>query len=114
LALRQAESDKVTDICRRLSVSEQTFYRWKKQFAGVGMQERRKLRSLPRKQQTETARRRPSRSIATSCRRSSQKSCKASRTVHPGGVDADNLPSEPAPGREADSGVQRHAAKFPM
>jgi putative transposase len=46
-ALRQAESgDKVGDICRRLGVSEQTFYRWKKQFAGVGVQEVRELRSL--------------------------------------------------------------------
>jgi len=46
-ALRQAEGgDKVGDICRRLGVSEQTFYRWKKQFAGVGLQELRELRSL--------------------------------------------------------------------
>ena len=46
-ALRQAEGgDKVGDICRRLGVSEQTFYRWKKQFAGVGVQEVRELRSL--------------------------------------------------------------------
>ena len=27
-------------------VSEQTFYRWKKQFAGLGLQELRELRSL--------------------------------------------------------------------
>ena len=44
-ALRQG-GDKVGDICRRLGVSEQTFYRWKKQFAGVGLQELRELRSL--------------------------------------------------------------------
>jgi len=31
-ALRQAESGTpVVDICRKLGVSEQTFYRWKKQ-----------------------------------------------------------------------------------
>jgi len=30
----------------RLGVSEQTFYRWKKQFAGLGLQELRELRSL--------------------------------------------------------------------
>ena len=34
------------DVCRRLGVSEQTFYRWKKQFAGLGVQELRELRSL--------------------------------------------------------------------
>ena len=35
-----------TEVCRRLGVSEQTFYRWKKQFAGMGVQELRELRSL--------------------------------------------------------------------
>ena len=33
-------------MCRRLGVSEQTFYRWKKQFNGLGLQELRELRSL--------------------------------------------------------------------
>jgi putative transposase len=46
-ALHQAEGgEKVTDVCRRLGVSEQTIYRWKKQFAGLGVQELRELRSL--------------------------------------------------------------------
>ena len=46
-ALHQVEgSEKVTEVCRRLGVSEQTFYRWKKQFSGLGLQELRKLRSL--------------------------------------------------------------------
>jgi len=46
-ALRQVEGgEKVPDVCRRLGVSEQSFYRWKKQFAGVGLQELRELRSL--------------------------------------------------------------------
>lgn len=41
-ALRQAESGTpVAEIIRRLGVSEQTFYRWKKQFAGL------RGRSLP-------------------------------------------------------------------
>jgi hypothetical protein len=30
-----------------------------------------------------------------------RKSSEASRTLHPGGVGADDLPSEPTPGREA-------------
>jgi putative transposase len=46
-ALHQvASGEKVGEICRRLGVSEQTFYRWKKQFAGMGVQELRELRSL--------------------------------------------------------------------
>ncbi len=36
-ALRQAEGGTtVEEICRKLGVSEPTFYRWKKQFAGRG------------------------------------------------------------------------------
>lgn len=46
-ALHQVEGgEKVAEVCRRLGVSEQTFYRWKKQFAGAGVQEVRELRSL--------------------------------------------------------------------
>ena len=46
-ALGQVDAgEKVTEVCRRLGVSEQTFYRWKKQFAGLGVQELRELRSL--------------------------------------------------------------------
>lgn len=46
-ALRQAESGtSVAEIIRRLGVSEQTFYRWKKQFAGLGVAELRRLRTL--------------------------------------------------------------------
>jgi putative transposase len=46
-ALRQAEAGTpAVEVCRKLGVSEQTFYRWKKQFAGVGVQEVRELRSL--------------------------------------------------------------------
>jgi putative transposase len=45
-ALNQVEGGGVTEVCRRLGVSEQTFYRWKKQFAGLGLSELRELRSL--------------------------------------------------------------------
>ena len=44
-ALRQAEAGiKVAEICRRMKVSEPTFYRWKKQFGGLGTAELRQLR----------------------------------------------------------------------
>lgn len=46
-ALHQVEGgEKVTEVCRRLGVSEQTFYRWKKKFAGLGVTELRRLRQL--------------------------------------------------------------------
>ena len=46
-ALRQAESgEKVVDVCRKLGVSEQTFYAWRKKYAGMGVAELRELRQL--------------------------------------------------------------------
>ena len=46
-ALQQAEAgEKVTDICRKLSISQATFYAWKKQYAGLGITELRELRQL--------------------------------------------------------------------
>ena len=46
-ALRQAESGtSIEEVCRKLGVSEATFYRWKKQFAGMGVVEIRRLKQL--------------------------------------------------------------------
>jgi putative transposase len=46
-ALRQAESGiPITEVCRKLGISEQTFYRWKRKFAGMGIAELRRLRQL--------------------------------------------------------------------
>jgi len=46
-ALRQAESgEKVVDLCRKLGVSEQTFYAWRRKYAGMGVSELRELRQL--------------------------------------------------------------------
>ncbi len=46
-ALRQAESGTpVAEITRRLGISEVTFYRWKKKFAGLGVAEIRRLKQL--------------------------------------------------------------------
>jgi putative transposase len=45
--LRQAEADTpVLEVCRKLGISQQTFYRWKKKFAGMGVAELRRLRQL--------------------------------------------------------------------
>ena len=46
-ALRQDESRRsVAEVIRKLGISEQTFYRWKKRFAGLGVAELRRLRTL--------------------------------------------------------------------
>lgn len=46
-ALRQVENGaKVGDVCRELGVSDVTFFRWKKQYAGLGIPELRRLKQL--------------------------------------------------------------------
>ena len=46
-ALRQAEAGTpVKEVCRKLGVSEQTFYRCKRKFAGMGVAELRRLKQL--------------------------------------------------------------------
>ena len=46
-ALRQVENGaKVPEVCRKLGVSEQTFYRWKAAYGGLGVSELRELRQL--------------------------------------------------------------------
>ena len=49
-ALGQAESDtSLAEVIRKLGISEQTFYRWKKRFAGLGVAKLRRLRTLERR-----------------------------------------------------------------
>ncbi len=46
-ALRQAEhGTSVAELCRKLGVSQQTFYLWKKRFAGMGVSEVRRVKQL--------------------------------------------------------------------
>ena len=46
-ALRQAESGMpVGEVCRKMGVSEQTFYRWKRKYVGMGVAELRRLKQL--------------------------------------------------------------------
>ena len=45
--LRQVESGTPIEVvCRKLGICQQTFYRWKKKFAGMGVEELRRLKSL--------------------------------------------------------------------
>ena len=46
-ALRQAETGtRVAEVCRKLGISEHTFFRWKRKYAGLGVSELRRLRQL--------------------------------------------------------------------
>lgn len=46
-ALKQAETGtQVDEICRKLGISQATFFNWKKKFGGLGTNELRKLRQL--------------------------------------------------------------------
>jgi putative transposase len=46
-ALRQSETGvNVPEICRKMGISEATFYNWKKKFGGLGVGELRRLRQL--------------------------------------------------------------------
>ncbi len=46
-ALKQAETGtRVEEVCRKMGISEATFYNWKKKFAGLGVTEMRRLRQL--------------------------------------------------------------------
>jgi putative transposase len=39
-ALRQVESGTpVPEVCRKIGIAEQVYYRWKKKFAGMGVAE---------------------------------------------------------------------------
>ena len=46
-ALKQAETGvPVAEVCRKLGISEATFYNWKRKFSGLGTAELRRLRQL--------------------------------------------------------------------
>jgi putative transposase len=46
-ALRQAESGvPIEEITRKMGITQATFYRWKKKFAGMGVVELRRLKQL--------------------------------------------------------------------
>jgi putative transposase len=46
-ALKQAETGvSVQEVCRKMGISEATFYIWKKKYGGLGTSELRRLRQL--------------------------------------------------------------------
>jgi putative transposase len=45
--LHQVEAgERVADICRKVGISQATYYLWKRQYAGLGVSELRELRQL--------------------------------------------------------------------
>lgn len=45
--LKQAESGtRVEEICRKIGISEATFYNWKRKYGGLGVSELRRLKQL--------------------------------------------------------------------
>jgi len=51
--LRQAEvalaqGNTVPDVCRKLGVTEQTYYRWRKEYGGLGRDQAKRLKDLER------------------------------------------------------------------
>jgi len=46
-ALKQSETGtRVDEVCRKMGISEATFYNWKKKYGGLGVSELRRLRQL--------------------------------------------------------------------
>ena len=46
-ALRQAETGtRVAEVCRKMGISDATFYTWKKKYGGMGVVELRKMKQL--------------------------------------------------------------------
>jgi putative transposase len=52
-ALKQVEhGTPVLEVIRKMGISEQTFYRWKKKYGGLGMNELRRLKQLEEENRT--------------------------------------------------------------
>jgi len=54
--LRQAEVElaqgqKTTEVCRKLGITEQTYYRWRKQYGGLKLDQARRLKELEKENQ---------------------------------------------------------------
>lgn len=46
-AIKQVETGKrLSEVCRKMGISEATFYNWKKKYGGLGVSELRRLKNL--------------------------------------------------------------------
>jgi putative transposase len=97
-ALRQAETGTpVTEVCPAMGVSEQTYYRWTKQYGGLGVNEIRRLRRL----EEENRRLKQSVEILSLDKPMLQdvlkKDCEACASARAGPVPGMDLPAQRAP-----------------
>ena len=93
--LRQAEGGAtVVEVCRHVGIAEQTFYTWKRKYAGLGLSEPRELRQL-REENTKLKRLVADFSLDRHLLQEIvRKSCKASGPAGPGPLGAHDLPGE--------------------
>ena len=102
--------EKAVDICRKLGISEQTFYTWKRKYSEIRLSELRELRQL----RDENSKLKKLVADLSLDRHMLQeivrKSCKASAPARFGPLGASRLPGERAPGGEAGSAAALHAA----
>ena len=102
--LRQAEAgEKVSELCRKVGISEATYYAWKKQYAGLGVSELRELRQL-RDENGRLKRLVADLSLDRQIlqERSCQKSCKARAAAEAGPLGSANVSDRAAASRAAD------------
>ncbi len=108
-ALKQAETGtRVEEVCRKMGISEATFYNWKKKFGGMGVTKLRRLRQLEEENQ------RLKRLVAdlsldkVMLRKLSKKSSEAGSEASGGAFSAGGLPYQcPAGMRTADAEQNR-------
>ena len=41
-----AQGEKMGDVCKRIAVTEQTYYRWRKEYGGLRLDQAKRLKSL--------------------------------------------------------------------
>jgi transposase-like protein len=46
--IRLGQGQTLPDVCRSLAISEQTFYRWRKEFGGLKLSQAQRLKALER------------------------------------------------------------------
>ena len=112
MALRQAEAGTpVGEICRKLGVSEQTFYRWRKRFGALGVSELRELRQLRDENRKLKGLVADLTWTRRSCTRRSEKNGKGRRPLRPRALGAGGIPvSERRACRAV--GVQRSVVRY--
>lgn len=50
--IRHGQGETLPDVCRTLAISEQTFYRWRKEFGGLKLSQVQRLKGLERENPT--------------------------------------------------------------